>query len=155
MKHSCKLTWALKLTKQVFSHRTFRNIFPEFPICTAARWHAFWAPFFPPFCPGHQSTGPTPLKEQVCKDRMQAPMGSTQMTLPPQHNCLALSLRHIYSFFFFLNRFFFNFWLRWVFVAARGPSLVAVTGAYSLRWLLLLRAWALDTRASVVTVHGT
>ena len=39
------------------------------------------------------------------------------------------------------------FWLRWVFVAARGLSLVAMSGGYSslwcvgfsLRWLLLLR----------------
>ena len=27
--------------------------------------------------------------------------------------------------------FFFNFWLRWVFVAARGLSLVAASGGYS------------------------
>ena len=50
------------------------------------------------------------------------------------------------------------FWLRWVFVAARGLSLVAVSGGYSLLrcvgflwWLLLL--WALGARASVVVVH--
>ena len=44
--------------------------------------------------------------------------------------------------------FFFNFWLCWVFVAARGLSLVAASGGYSslryvgfsLRWLLLLRS---------------
>ena len=55
--------------------------------------------------------------------------------------------------FFFLINFFFNFlififWLRWVFVAARGLSLVAASGGYSslwcagfsLRWLLLLRS---------------
>ena len=59
-------------------------------------------------------------------------------------------------FFFFLNyvpqprRIFFlfiYFWLHWVFVAARGLSLVAARGGYSslrcasfsLRWLLLLR----------------
>ena len=43
-------------------------------------------------------------------------------------------------------RFFFFFWLRWVFVAARGLSLVAASGGYSslrcvgfsLWWLLLL-----------------
>ena len=40
------------------------------------------------------------------------------------------------------------FWLRWVFVAVRGLSLVAASGVYSslqcvglsLRWLLLLRS---------------
>ena len=43
---------------------------------------------------------------------------------------------------------FIYFWLRWVFVAARGLSLVAASGGYSslrcagfsLRWLLLLRS---------------
>ena len=49
---------------------------------------------------------------------------------------------------FFLRFNFIYFWLRWVFVAARGLSLVAVSGGYSslrctgfsLRWLLLLRS---------------
>ena len=51
-------------------------------------------------------------------------------------------------FYFGRILFFFNFWLRWVFVAARGLSLVAARGGYSLlrcgsfllRWLLLLRS---------------
>ena len=50
------------------------------------------------------------------------------------------SLNFIYLFIYF--------WLRWVFVAAHGLSLVAVSGGYSslrctgfsLRWLLLLRS---------------
>ena len=51
--------------------------------------------------------------------------------------------------FFFPNKLFiFYFWLHWVFVAARGLSLVAASGGYSslrcagfsLRWLLLLRS---------------
>ena len=45
-------------------------------------------------------------------------------------------------------KFNFIFWLRWVFVAARGLSLAAVSGGYSslrcagfsLRWLLLLQS---------------
>ena len=48
----------------------------------------------------------------------------------------------------FLINLFICFWLRWVFVAARGLSLVAVSRVYtllrctgfSLRWLLLLRS---------------
>ena len=56
------------------------------------------------------------------------------------------------SFFFLINLFilFIHFWLRWVFVAARGCrlSLVAASGGYSwlqcmgfsLRWFLLLRS---------------
>ena len=45
-------------------------------------------------------------------------------------------------------KFIFNFWLCWVFVAARGLSLVAASGGYSslqcagfsLQWLLLLQS---------------
>ena len=51
------------------------------------------------------------------------------------------------SFFFLKNKFIY-FWLRWVFVAAHGLSLVVASGGYSslrcvgfsLRWLLLLRS---------------
>ena len=49
--------------------------------------------------------------------------------------------------------FFFNFWLLWVFVAARGLSLVAVSGGYSslqCAGFSCCRAWALGTQASVV-----
>ena len=68
-------------------------------------------------------------------------------------------------FFFFINLFilFIYFWLRWVFVAARGLPLVAVSGGYSslrcmgfsLRWLLLLQSTgSRHARASVVVVRG-
>ena len=51
------------------------------------------------------------------------------------------------SFCFYKFILFIYFWLRWVFVAARGLSLVTASGGYSslrctgfsLRWLLLLR----------------
>ena len=51
-------------------------------------------------------------------------------------------------FFFFLINLFIFFWRHWVFVAARGLSLVATSEGYpllrcagfSLRWLLLLRS---------------
>ena len=50
--------------------------------------------------------------------------------------------------FFFFNFIYLFIWLRWVFVAARGLSLVAASRGYallrcsgfSLRWLLLLRS---------------
>ena len=54
-----------------------------------------------------------------------------------------------FSFFkFFKINLFIYFWLRWVFVAARGLSLVAVSGGlsllrcvgFSLQWLLLLQS---------------
>ena len=53
------------------------------------------------------------------------------------------------------------FWLRWVFVAARGFSLVATSGGYSslwcagfsLRWLLLLRS--MDSRRAGFSSSGT
>ena len=82
------------------------------------------------------------------------------------------------AFFFFFNYLFIYFWLHWVFVAARGLSLVVVSGAYSLLQrtgfslcLLLLQrvvsrcvgsvvvarglygTWALWRMGSVVVVH--
>ena len=58
---------------------------------------------------------------------------------------------HVWFYLFILNLFI--FWLRWVFVAARGLSLVVASGGYSLlrcsgfslRWLLLL--WSMGPRA--------
>ena len=69
------------------------------------------------------------------------------------------------SFFFFLiNLFilFIYFWLRWVFVAARGLSLVAASRGYSslwcagfsLRWLLLLQSTGSRRAGSVVVACG-
>ena len=62
--------------------------------------------------------------------------------------------------FFFFNLFilFIYFWLRWVFVAARGLSLVVASGGYSslwcvgfsLQWLLLLRSTGSRLAGSVV-----
>ena len=50
---------------------------------------------------------------------------------------------------------FIYFWLRWVFVAARGLSLVALLCVgFSLRWLLCCGARALGSRASVVVARG-
>ena len=59
---------------------------------------------------------------------------------------------YLYFFFFLKGAFFklINLWLCWVFVASRGLSLVALSGGFSLRWLLLLRARALGALASVV-----
>ena len=67
------------------------------------------------------------------------------------------------SFFFLIYLFIhlFNFWLHWVFAAARGLSLVAVSGDYSVAGRRLLiavasccRAQALGAWASVVVAHG-
>ena len=44
--------------------------------------------------------------------------------------------------------FLFYFWLRWVFVAARGLSLVAGSGGFS-----CCGAWALGAQASVVAAR--
>ena len=57
----------------------------------------------------------------------------------------------------------FFFWLRWVFIAARGLSLVAASGGLlfvAVRGLLIAvaslccGAWALGAWASVVVTHG-
>ena len=63
------------------------------------------------------------------------------------------NIESLQQIFIFCNNFilflkFIYFWLRWVFVAVRGLSLVAASGGYSslwwagfsLRWLLLLRS---------------
>ena len=61
----------------------------------------------------------------------------------------------LFFFFFYKLFYFIYFWLRWVFIAARGLSLVVASGGYSslrcagfsLQWLLLFGAWALGTQA--------
>ena len=66
------------------------------------------------------------------------------------------------GFYYLFIYLFIYFWLRWVFVAVCGLSLVAASGGYSslqcmgfsLWWLLLLRSTALGTQASVVVSHG-
>ena len=80
----------------------------------------------------------------------------------------------ILVYYDFLNFINFYFWLHWVFVAARGLSLVATSedfsslqcAGFSLRWLLLLRstgsrragsvvvACRLSSTGSVVVAHG-
>ena len=63
--------------------------------------------------------------------------------------------------FFFLNKFIY-FWLRWVFAATRGLSLVVASRGYSslwcagfsLWWLLLLQSMGSRHVASVVAAHG-
>ena len=79
------------------------------------------------------------------------------------------SLPLLFFFFFLKGCTFFKviylfiyFWLRWVFIAARGLSAVAVSGGYSsllctgfsLRWPLLLRSTGSRCTGSVVVVHG-
>ena len=51
--------------------------------------------------------------------------------------------------FFLINLFIYYFWLRWVFVAVRGLSLVAVSGGFS-----CCGAQALGAQASVVVARG-
>ena len=75
------------------------------------------------------------------------------MTCPLLNLCYSLN-RNITCTFFFLIYLFnlFYFWLHWVFVAARGLSLVAASGGYSslqcvglsLQWPLLF--WSMGSR---------
>ena len=68
---------------------------------------------------------------------------------------------HVFSFFFFLNLFIY-FWLRWVFVSARGLSLVAASGGHSSSRCaglspsrpLLLRSTGSRRAGSAVVAHG-
>ena len=74
---------------------------------------------------------------------------------------LATTLSNIHFLFSKINLFIY-FWLRWVFVAVRGLSLVAVSGGYSslrctgfsLRRLLLLWSTGCRHEGSVVVAHG-
>ena len=60
-------------------------------------------------------------------------------------NCLFFFLPNI----MLLRYVVFSFWLCWVFVAARGLSLVVASGGFS-----CCGAWALGTQASVVVACG-
>ena len=63
---------------------------------------------------------------------------------------------------FYFNVIYLYLWLGWVFVAARGLSLVAVSGGYSSLWCTgfslrcLLLLWSTGSRrgGSVVVAHG-
>ena len=64
-------------------------------------------------------------------------------------HCFTSYNKHVFFSFFFFNIYLFIcFWLCWVFVAAHGLPLVAVSGGYSslrctgfsLQWLLLLQS---------------
>ena len=67
-----------------------------------------------------------------------------------------------FIFTFYLFYLFIYFWLCWVFVAARGLSLVAASGGYSslrragfsLRWLLVLQSVGSRRTGSVVVARG-
>ena len=75
------------------------------------------------------------------------------------NHCATREALTMVCLFFF---FFFFYWLHWVFIAARGLSLVAASGGYSslqcaglsLRWLLLLRNTGSRHMGSVVVAHG-
>ena len=68
----------------------------------------------------------------------------------------------VYSFLIFKFILFIYFWLHWVFIAARGLSLVGTSGGYSSLWylgfsswwLLLLRSKGSRPTGSVVVARG-
>ena len=72
------------------------------------------------------------------------------------------TLTPAYGILTYLLFILFFFWLHWVFVAARGLSLVEASRGYSslrcagfsLQWLLLLRSRALGVQASVAVARG-
>ena len=78
----------------------------------------------------------------------------------PRVFCLFVCFVFLKIFKIFILFIIIYFWLRWVFAAAHGLSLVVARGGYSLlqctgfslRWLLL--AWALGAWASLVVACG-
>ena len=112
---------------------------------------------FSHWCQCLQLVNPVPSNSQA----QYWPRPETKVRGSPEHSHLPhsqfpLGLTGLYtwvsvwSLSFLKNKFilFIYFWPRWVFVAARGLSLVVVSGGYSslrcagfsLRWLLLLRS---------------
>ena len=69
----------------------------------------------------------------------------SQLQCSPCPDSLQAVLSSSCSFFFFLILFIYlHFWLRWVFVAARGLSLVAASGGFfpvAVRGLLRAQTW--------------
>ena len=61
-----------------------------------------------------------------------------------------------FCFYKFIYLLIIYFWLHWVFVAARGPSLVVASGGCSSWWCngFSCGTWALGTWASVVVARG-
>ena len=55
--------------------------------------------------------------------------------------------------FSFFNFIFIYFWLHWVFVAARGLSLVVASGGYSLLWCMGFSLWWLLLLQSMGSRH--
>ena len=76
--------------------------------------------------------------------------------------CFCSSFCSFLFSYFFSDFLFIYFWLCWVFIAARGLSLVAGSRGYSSlwcvgfswRWLLLLRSTGSRHAGSVVVAHG-
>ena len=93
----------------------------------------------------------------------------TMIILLQQQRRLRGGQYFIYLLIYFKIHLFIYFWLCWVFIAARGLSLVAASGGcswlrcagFSLRWLLLFQSMdsrhtgfsGCGTRASVVVAH--
>ena len=67
-----------------------------------------------------------------------------------RHGMRVSSMWCCFIFFYFLRIHLFNFWLHWIFIAARGLSLVVVSAGYSslpregfsLQWFLV-EQWSL------------
>ena len=87
---------------------------------------------------------------------------SALVEFPVLYSMFSLVVYFFLKFFFKINLFIY-FWLRWVFVAARGPPLVVVSGGhsslqctgFSLRWpLFVVERGPQSARASVVVARG-
>ena len=74
--------------------------------------------------------------------------------------CTRISMQGGLYLFFYKFIYFIYFWLHWVFVAARGLSLVEVSGDYSSLWcaafsLWLLLLWSMGSRHMGFSSCGT
>ena len=106
------------------------------------------------------------LQEEICSaisffPQLRMKREGLSQTSQPRENLEIIC--HLF-FFFLINLFiylFIYFWLRWVFVAVHGLSLIAATKGYSslwcagfsLRWLFLL--WSMGSRCMGFSSCGT
>ena len=93
------------------------------------------------------------LVQSSVSERLHSLLFSKHLNIFFFGNCILIlwqhSFKHPISFLFFLKKLI-NFWLRWVFVAARGLSLVAASGGL----LSIVVRGLLIAVASLVAEHG-
>ena len=130
------------------------------------RYYTLKTPYFV-HLPPYRRTGKTPPRQEskIRPQRYTNWLWLLQMSscISGKHGQQGSSFRAQSSFLFYLLIYLLIYlWLRWVFVAARGLSLVAASWGYSLlqctgfslRWLLLVWSMGSKHMGSIVVARG-